>query len=342
MAKMQTLAELKAENADEEVETDTPPQAVEEETEEEAAKDEAEVTEGDSDPESDAETPAEEPEETEVEDWMKGDESEGAEKKFTDSDIAAAKKKLKAKLESKDSELEEAKAEIERLKNGRTETKSLNRPKREDFYELEDPEAAYIEALTDFKLEQESAKRAAKIKDKEANLQQQQYQQEINKGVDQHYERAVKLAEESGIASETYQSADLAVRQSIDSVRPGLGDVITEGLIANLGEGSEKVFYSLGVNRAKRDKLVDLLKADPGGIKAAMYLGTLKAELTSPQKRKTNAPKPAPSMKGDATASASSSALKRKYDAAHKKGDTSAAFNIKRQAKKDGVDTKTW
>ena len=73
-----------------------------------------------------------------------------------------------------------------------------------------------------------------------------------------------------------------------------------------------------------------------------MYLGGLKSELSAPSRRKTNAPKPAANASGDAKGSAKSNAAKKKYEDAHKKGNVSAAFKFKREAKKAGVDTTTW
>lgn len=334
MAQAQSLAELKAENAAEEVETEVSPQEVEEETETEVAEVETEVTDEVAEPES------EETEETEVEDWMQTD---AAEKKFTDGDIGAAKKKLRAKLESKhNDELDKLRTENEQLRSRTPEPKQLNRPKREDFLNSDDQDEAYIDALTDYKMEKASAKQATTVKEGEATRQQNDFQQAVSQEVDQHYERAVKLSEDSGISPELYQSADLKVRQVIESIFPNAGDSTTDHLISNLGEGSEKVFYSLGVNSTKRDKFESLLRSDKTGLKAAIYLGELKSELTAPNKRRTNAPKPAAQIKGDASTTPTGNALKKKYDAAHKKGDVSGAFKLKRAAKKEGIKTSSW
>ena len=118
--------------------------------------------------------------------------------------------------------------------------------------------------------------------------------------------------------------------------------MIVDGLIANLGEGSEKVFYSLGVNGAKRDKLTSLLTTDPSGIKAAMYLGTLKAELNAPNRKTTNAPAPAPNLQGDGATKDPHKQLKKDYDKASAAGDAQGAFNARMAAKKAGANIKTW
>lgn len=332
---------MKAENAKLENETLTDPQEVEEELEEEAVEVESEESEEVAEPEED------EAEETEIESWMQGDDqTSDAEKKFTDSDIGAAKKKLKAKLESKhNTEVEQLKAEIEQLRNAGTQVVAqtpTQPPKREDFYDNDDPESAYIDALTDWKINnsQSKAQEAELRRAQEARLQQRKA--EVDSSVDRHYERAAKLSAESGIAAETYQASDLVVRTTIDSLFPGKGDAITDEFIDLLGEGSEKVLYNLGVNKSRRDQFKTLLQNDPSGLKAGMYLAELKAELSAPSKRKTRAPKPAPNLKGDTNTSSSATALEKKYKAAHKKGDVSEAFKIKREAKKQGVNTNSW
>ena len=142
----------------------------------------------------------------------------------------------------------------------------------------------------------------------------------------------MKLAEKSGISADMYQSADRKVRQAIDSVFNGAGDDITDALIANLGEGSEKVMYSLGVNSTRLNELRSRLQSDPSGVKAAIYLGQLNAELKAPMKRKTTAPKPPPEVNGDAKASTSVRNLQKRYSEAQRTGNVQAAYNIKKEA----------
>lgn len=344
---MQTLAQLKAENAAAEAaeaaeaeETETPPQEVEEETEEateaEAVEVEAEETEEGADPGED------ETGETETEAWMQGDDqTSDAEKKFTDNDIGAAKKKLRAKLEGRhNDEVDQLKAQIKQLEQGKP--KELSKPKREDFFESEDPEEAYIDALTDYKINKSQAESQASTATEATRNRQAEVKRTTDTAVDQHYLRAEKLADKSGISDELYKSSDLKVRNMIESLYPKAGDKITDELIASLGDGSEKVFFSVGVKDSRLAELKSRLEQDPSGIKAGMYLGQLNAELSAPQKRKTKAPAPATQIKGDANTSAPNKALKKKYDAAHKKGDGAAAYKIKRAAKKTGADTKDW
>ena len=338
MAKAGTLEDLKAENAKAEEEAKIAPQAIEEEPEEEAAAVEPEELEGDADPE-DSET-----DETEVEAFMLTDDDRPAdEKKFTDGDIGAAKKKLRAKLEDKhNSEMEELRAENERLKGSRPASVNAARPTLDDFENSENPQEAYEDALMDWKISKNNAATQTHNANAEQEQRAAQAQRETNTSVDQHYERAVVPAEKSGISPELYQSSDLKVRQSIESIFPGAGDAITDRMIADLGSGSEKVMYNLGVNKKRLAEFQQILRADPGGIKAAMYLGKLNAELDAPRKRKTNAPTPAPVVNGDSKTVVDFKSEKKKYDAARKSGNLQAAFDAKMAAKRAGAPTSTW
>ena len=341
----QSLAELKAENAAKEAaneeQVDTSPQEVETEAEEVTEIEAVEVEEEESG--EVAEPNEDETTETETEDWMQSDNPESqADKKYSGTDLGNAKAKLRAKLEKKhNSELDELKAENERLKNGKA-PEAKARPKREQFDNADDPDEAFFEALTDWKLEQNTASQKASATQAEVNQRQQEYQTQVSQAVDQHYERAQVLSTKSGINPEAYQSADLVLRQAVESVFPGGGDGITDSLIASLGPGSEKVAFNLGVNAANRAEFIRLLREDPNGIKASVFLGKQVERLNAPSKRKTNAPKPAPSLNGNANTNSNSTAAKKKYDAAYKKGDGQAAFNIKREAKSSGVNTSSW
>lgn len=334
---MMTLDDLKAENAKLEAEQSTDPQTVEEEVESKAVEEDLEEAK------EVAEPAEEDTKSAETEDWMKGEETQ-ADRKFTGSDIKAAKTKLRAKLERQhESVVDELKAEIEALKQETPASVVENaKPKREDFYENDDPEGAYIDALTDWKIEQKSVNQVKQSQEREMQAKVQQREAAIKNLVDQHYERAVVLASESGISPELYQSADLVVRSAIEALFPKKGDMITDSLIANLGDGSEKVFYNLGVNRSRLSELKQSLEDDPSGLKASMFLGKLSAQLVAPQKRTTNAPAPTTQLSGEKQKDVGFRALKKRYDDAHKQGNLQAAFDAKREARRAGANVKTW
>nr|WP_294975033.1 hypothetical protein [uncultured Pseudomonas sp.] len=335
-----TLDELRAENAAAEAAAAPVPQADATDVDDEAAQGQ-EGGEDHADDQADDESQAAEPES-----WMKSDDQESQEagKKFTDSDIGAAKAKLRSKLERQhQSELETLKQQLEELRSKTVAPQPTARPKREDFYDHDDPDDAYTEALADWKLKDTLSKQHAETQSYETQRKQLEAQQKISSNVEQHYERAAVLAAASGISPELYQSADYRVRSAIEGVFPGGGgEVVTNALIASLGEGSEKVFYNLGVNPKRLAELTSKLAEDPSGIQASIYLGRLAAELTTPVRKKSNAPAPATSVKGDASTTDAGRALHRKYMDAHKKGDTQAAFSIRRQAKQANINVNSW
>lgn len=347
-----TLKELKAQNAADAEEnanqTDENTTEVEDETTSQVVEDETEiVADGDTEEPNDGREPdSEGADDPDAEDWMNGDEPDSqADKKYSGTDIGNAKAKLRAKLEKKfDGETEKLQAriaELESVQQG-AQPSGLERPKRDDFVDSDEPDEAYFEALTDWKLEKQKASQAAENATVETQRNQQANALKISQGVDAHYERAAELSEKSDIKPEAYQAADMAFRQAVDSVFPQAGDAIADGLISMLGKGSEKVMFSLGVNSQKRSEFISRLKEDPNGLKAMAYLGELKAELNAPKKRKSTAPQPAADTKGDASESSNIKALKKKYAAASKSGNQQEAFNIRMKGRAAGANVNEW
>lgn len=334
-----TLDELRAENAAEEAAKAQAPQPGASDVDDAAADDlntDDNLAEGGE---------GEEGQQAEPESWMKGDdqESHGADKKFTDSDIGAAKAKLRSKLEAKhQTELDELRNQLEELRRNTVSPQLSAKPKRDYFYDQDDPDEAYTEALADWKLKETLSRQHQETQQYEMQRKQLEVQQSIESSVDQHYERAAVLAAASGISPELYQSADHRVRSAIDGVFPGGGEQVTNSLIASLGEGSEKVFYNLGVSPKRLAELTSKLASDPSGLQASIYLGRLSAELVTPMRKKSNTPPPATTVQGDANTTDVGRNLQRRYQEAHKKGDTQAAFNIRREAKAKNINVNSW
>jgi hypothetical protein len=320
---MSTLEDLKQENAQEE---DSPTIIGEEEKT----------------PEDQEESQNQE-ESQEPEDWAKPeDDDSGFVPDATAANIRRKYKaqaaEAKAKASDLEKRLEETARELEELKKARTApAKILDKPARDAF----DTDDEYFEALTDWKLKIARETEAAESSQKEKARQQEEVISRVQRGVDDHYTRVAKLSETAGIAPEAFQAADLKVRQAIDTVFPDAGDDITDALISQLGEGSERVFYNLGVNTKRLSEFIGLLKEDKNGLKASVYLGKLSAQL-QPIKRESRAPDPMDEIKGDRSGGDSAGHLKKAYQEAHKNGDINKAFNLKRQAKKDGIDVKGW
>lgn len=340
MAEERNLEQLKAENANSETEADQETVTDQDEFEEEAAEEESQESK------SGSESDEEGSEEAEVEGWTQSDEQasgDSDERKFTDSDVAAAKRKLRAKLEKEhSSEVEALRAKVEQLESGQngqreavtTDTEPM--PKLDDF---DYDEQKHAQAVAEWvqKTAHNATQTAQQKQAQEAKQRQQK--QELEQAVDSHYQRAAKLAEEAGIDPENYQESDFQVRKAIDSAMPGGGDLVTDQLIAHLCEGSEKVMYYLGRNSGDRTRVVDALKADPNGIKAMILLGEIKARVTQPVKRKSQAPRPASRAEGGDGGSSTATKLKSEYQ---KTSDLQKRIDMKRKAKASGIDVSDW
>lgn len=342
---MQTLEELKAENAAIESAAQEPepsaPQAVEENldvVEDVAAESiESAVEEPEAAADGEGETEGDD-----LEAWQKTGEVSN-DKKFTDSDIGAVKKKLRSKLEKEHTgELDQLRAEINSLKASSAPQQrtapTLVRPKMDDYDDDEGFDNA-VDAYHDARFEAKLANREGQMADK---TRQREAQQTLLKSVDGHYERAAGLVKDSGISEDVFRDSDAKVRSAMESIRPGQGDDVVDYLINALGEGSEKVMYYLGRNAQELEILKSKLVSDPQGMTAMAYLGQKLNQLASPQKRRNTAPKPATQINGDAGGSSSHAKLKSDYAKADKAGNTQARFDARRAGKKAGADVSNW
>ena len=249
------------------------------------------------------------------------------------------KRKLQGRVQDRDDELATVKAELANLKAAGNKPQKLPpRPKPDDFASDELYDEA-VDEWNDKKLDirlQTHADTTGQAEAVAAN------KQAVSKAVDAHYDRSAQLVEDSGIKAEYFKEADTAVRESIEAILPKQGDAVTDHVISLLGEGSEKVMYFIGRNKAARTEFQNLLAKDKTGMKAMVFLGQQKERLTNPRKPTSKAPKPAADVNGDAAPSQKASALKKKYDAAHKANKTQVAYDIKKQAKAAKIDVSTW
>lgn len=340
MAEKLTLAELKAKNAAEE-QTEQETEVVEAEEQQDTkvtiAPVETDVEETDDD--------TDEEESEDVESWMQEEVAtpdDGDSGFKPNREAAAVRKKLKAKLHEKDDELESLKAEIERLKSGSTTAPQteLKRPKLEDF---DYDEEAYNAAMDDYYDKRVETKLESKQSVQQQREAAERQKKALEEAVDRHYTRAAKLVEEGKVSEEKYTQADRAVRESFERIAKGNGDKIVDSLIKtldSLGEGSEKVFYQLGVNPAKMQEVANLFATDPSGLSTVAYLGKLQASISSPTKRKSSAPAPSPELKGSGSTKSPGEALLKRYKKAG--SNVQARLDIKREAKRQGIDTRNW
>lgn len=301
--------------------------------------------------EGEEETKTEEGEPEKLEEWQKTEVETDGDKPKPEKSLKA-KKKLKGLLNERETELSEQQQENERLRleNEKLRSGSLTnseqgqfkRPVETDFEdEYGDVDRAKYHAALD---EYDDRRYEQRQATKNAASSQKAMQDSISAGVDEHYTRAEELVATSGINPDVYKAADIKFRKAVDDIVPKQGDVITNALIASLGNGSEKAIFYVGNNDTAREKFKTLLRNDPLGIKAAMYLGEEKQRLktNSPAKQVSKAVAPATSIKGDALPGGVASKLQKQYDKAHAEGDAGKAIKIKRQAKKDKIDTSGW
>lgn len=341
MSKVQSLEELKAENSQgPEVEPDK--DELQDDTDGAA---EGELGEGDDKDEDDEPGEGSESESGKVnEPWFEEEPDGDAEGKVVPlQSHINTRNKLKGKIADVEDENADLKRQLEELQNGSPKPSAVDvgeKPKREQFLEEEDPEEAYLDAVLEWR-------ETKTLKESQAGQQRQQQlkvQQEVSDSVNDHYKRAEDLVKTAGIDESVYVSADKAFRESIEAVLPKRGDAVTDALIHQIGEGSEKIIVYVGRNQERMGKLQQALQADPTGIKATMLIGEWKGEINAPAKRKTNAPEPAPGPGGQqpSTSAAEVKRLKKAYDQAHKNKDAQKAYNAKKKAKAAGVDVTNW
>ncbi|GAF78397.1 unnamed protein product [marine sediment metagenome] len=255
------------------------------------------------------------------------------------------KQKLKGRITDKDEELERLKAENLTLKAGTVlpapvKVERPERPREEAFDTIAEYNTAldaYEDTILDIRLNRDSQARDIKTATNVAK-------EDLSKAVDSHYTRASKLILDSGISTEVYQEADTKVRQAIEAVKPGMGEVITDQIISVVGEGSEKILYFLGRNKNALNEFTNLLATDSSGLKASIFLGQQREKLLNTTKRTSKAPTPGVDLSSEADADTSSKSMSflKKRKAAIKKGNLQAAYNAKKEAKAAGVDVSKW
>lgn len=346
---MKTLKQLKEENSQEvAVEAE-----VQDEVEQELTDSEQEVeTETESEVEAEAEDEKEESkEEAEIEPWMQTEESATSDDSGFKPDSKYQAKRLRAKLEKKDDELEDLKAKIAALESGQAprvekpKTENIVRPTLEQYDYDEDRFNAALDEYYDKRMSNQVTNHAQKAQQEAAEkAQQEAHQNAVKSSVDNHYQKAMKLVESGKVSMELYQESDRNVRQAMERLRPGNGDLIADNIIATLdsiGADSEKVMFMLGRNDSKLDKVTSLLMQDPSGNRATAYLGMLNSEANavSIKNRRSQAPKPAAKVDGDSNTNSEEAKLKRKWS---RETDVAKRIKMKREAKKAGYDTNKW
>lgn len=252
------------------------------------------------------------------------------------------RKKLKGRLSDKDDEIETVKAENVKLKASMQQTtdKLPKRPKEDDFATPEEYWAE-VELYED----DMAIRRHNRITTQQSvESTQKAAEEHVQTSVEEHYNRADDLMEEHKIDPEVFQATDRAVRKAVDAVKPGFGDRIVDQMISILGPGSEKVMFYTGKNDNIVSTFTSLLSDDPSGLKAAAYLGRQQERLlnNTKTKRTSKAPAPASEAPGDTAVNTKEGTFKKKYLAAHKKGNSQEAYRIRKQARVAKMDVSNW
>ena len=348
MEETQSLKELKAENATPDDETTIVPkdEYVEELKSDEVAKGQDHIELDDDDDES------------EVESWMqKGDATPDEDGKtgFVPNHEAAVKRKkakqLKASLKDQVDENATLRARLEALE-GKAPNQQAQQPQQAQLPARPTREQyGYDDEAYDIAVDHWSELKTRHIFAEQQGQAAQQYQQQqaqnqrqktVDTGIEDHYSRAAKLIDDGLITEDSFKGADRLVRQAINNTGIGNGDVLTDQLIVTLntlGEGSEKVMYQLGVNPSKLAQLTELMTNDTTGLSAATFLGRMQAEVTNPNKRRSNAPRPASKVDGEVLKPDQTSKMQKKYG---KMTEPQDRISFKRKAKRNGVDTSKW
>lgn len=335
---VQTLAELMAQ-ADAEDTTETAATVEVAEAEQDEAEQEEESAE-EAESSDDEETEGEESEGDDKPEWAKEPDAKNFVPAKVHSELRKSLRATQSDAEAVKIENEQLKARLAALEGGQA-SQSVQTLKVPTLAECDFDDDVHAQRLAEYSEKLLEQKLADRDRNQAASSQQAQLNAQISSQVDQHYERAGELISKGSVTEDNFKAADLIVRKALAEVVRGDADYVTDYIIANLGQGSEKVFYHLGVNPKALNDLKDAFRADPSGLRAATYLGELKGKFNSaPATKLSNAPKPDKVLNG--SASVTTDSAKKAYAKAEKADDISGMLAAKRAAKARGIDTSNW
>lgn len=290
-----------------------------------------------------------------IESWMSAetDAEEADDKTVPLEQHISIRQKLKGERNDLRDENESLRQEIEKLRAGQSQPQTQSAPQAPDYKQFlneydELDHAAYAAALAEHQQKLVDHKFNNYQSTQEQQRKQQEYQQALDGAVTQVEEQATKLVKSGAISAEAFNKAYDKFQNSVVSVVGSAeqGQQAVRGLIDHIRkvdpENSAKMLYKLGVDDNARKAVFDAYnnEGEAGGIIA---LSRLSKNISSTAPKRSQAPAPAKQISGgDKGVSAEAAKLQRKYNEAHKKRDTKAAFQIKRDAKKAGINTKSW
>ena len=344
----QSFDELKEENRAKEAEAEN---QVVEKVQDEPVDDVIEADEELAENEDDESTESGD-DESKLESWQQTEDKDDQSGFIPNAEAAKRRKQnsaLRGTVKNQVSEIDELKRQLAEAKQAApvqsTHKAELLRPTR-DQYDYDDDKyddamEAYHEEKFTQRLDTHSVNSASKATQEALHVKKAAA---LDKNLNEHYERAGQLVSDGKLSAESFQQSDTVVRKAIEEIFPGQGDIYMNNLISTLnGAGSEKVMYQMGVNEGKLNQLTSLLINDPSGLQAAAFLGRTQYEIQAPKKRRSNAPAPGSQVNGDSSSNtAADKAGNRKRKDYEKSNDVQFRFDLKRQAKKDGINTSTW
>ena len=286
----------------------------------------------------------------ELEDWQKSedDSKSGFVPNAEAKHLRLKNKDLKAQSKERDDELEELRQKVNDLSNQPEEVKEVlpPRPKLEDFDFDEQKHSEAEEAWIDKKIELKLNKGIETTQQNRAKELEAQAAIKVREdAVHKHLDKASKLITGKKITQDAWLAGDLLIRQTLDQVFPGTGNEVADQFISLMesnGEGSEKAWFYLGNNPKELTEFKSKLMNDKSGASGLMYLSKIQEKASKPPRNKrSDAPKPAAELKGDASTGTAKS-LKKQYDKAVKDGDAQGRISAKYAAKKAGTDTSKW
>lgn len=346
-----SLSELKAQNGGE---SETVKEVVEPQVEVDAETEEvSEVEETETlDQEVEDESSDDEELEAEVEEWMKGSDDrtiplgEHIEVRQSLKTDLRNERKEKSELEKKVEELE---ARLQSQSKGVVSPPSqelkapdvkeyMNEYDEVDWAKFNQDNNKYLHDMVQQQLQ-------GNAQSQQEQVAQAQRQEQAKKVIDDHYNRAQKLVTDGVVKAKDYSEADLSIVNRFEQLMPGKGRSLADELVNHLSTVSdepEKVWYKLGRDANLLNEVIQAYQADPSGVQGVAKLARISSQYSKPVARKSNAPKPTKQIKGNQSSSSDAAKLARKYKDAQKKGDFSASFKAKREAKKAGIDTSKW
>lgn len=236
--------------------------------------------------------------------------------KATLSQLRRTRREARQQVEEKDHELNALRGELNTLKKA-----VLKKPQYADFTSDEAFEKALLEyhALTGDTPPAPAAQPQRRQPPAQAPSQGPDFSAEVN----EHLDRAEAL----GVDLAKFAQAERAVRTT-------LGDLVTDALIASIGDGSEKAVMLIGSKPDELARVQRLLAEDKSGLKVVSHLTRLAARASVKGKPKVSgAPKPSRSPNGGGNAM-TPSAFDKKMDGLEKKGDVQGMVELRRAQRK--------